>query len=71
MQRRQLIILRSGGGVVDGGELSEDLFELGVVGVELKGGFAGAESGEIEIESVAADPLGCGEGPFGGAGHEV
>ena len=71
MQRRQLIILRSGGGVVDRGELSEDLFELGVVGVGLQGGFAGAESGEIEIESVAADPLGCGEGPFGGAGHEV
>ncbi len=57
--------------MVDGGELSEDLFELGVVGVGLQGGFAGAESGEIEIESVAADPLGCGEGPFGGAGHEV
>ena len=71
MQRRQLIILRGGGGVVDGGELSEDLFELGVVGVGLQCGFAGAESGEIEIESVAADPLGFGEGPFGGAGHEV
>ena len=71
MRSGRVFILRSGGGVVDGGELSEDLFELGVVGVGLQGGFAGAESGEIEIESVAADPLGCGEGPFGGAEHEV
>lgn len=62
-------ILRSGGGVVNVGELAEDLFEFSVVGVGLQGGFAGAESGEIE--GVAAGALGCGEGAYGGAGHEV
>ena len=58
-------------GVVDMGELAEDLFQLGVIGIGLQCGLASAESGELEIESVALGALGGGEGPFGGAGHEV
>jgi len=57
---------RSGGEVVNGGELAEYLFELSVVGVGLQDGFAGAESGEIDIKGVSAGALGCGEGAFGG-----
>ena len=53
------------------GELAEDLFQFGVIGIGLQGGLASAESGELEIKGVALGALGCGEGPFGGAGHEV
>ena len=52
MSSGRVFILRSGGGVVNVGELAEDLFEFSVVG-------------------VAAGALGCGEGAYGGAGHEV
>ena len=51
--------------------MAEDLFELSVVGVRLQDGFPGAESGEIDIKGVGAGALGCGEGAFGGGGHEV
>ena len=65
-------MLRSGGvGMVDMGELAEDLFQLGVIGIGLQGRLASAEAGELEIKGVALGALGCGEGPFGGAGHEV
>ena len=65
-------MLRSGGvGVVDMGELAEDLFQFGVIGIGLQGGLASAESCELEIKDVALGALGCGESPFGGAGYEV
>ena len=53
------------------GELAEDLFQFGVIGIGLQGGLASAESGELEIKDVALGALGCGESPFGGAGYEV
>ena len=65
-------MLRSGGvGVVDMGELAEDLFQLGVIGIGLQGGLARAEAGELEIKGVALGALGGGESAFGRAGHEV
>ena len=65
-------MLRSGGvGVVDLGELAEDLFQLGVIGIGLQGGLTSAESGELEIKGVALGALGDGESAFGRAGHEV
>ena len=65
-------MLRSGGvGVVNVGELAEDLFQLGVIGIGLQGGLASAESGELEIKGVALAALGGGEGAFDRAGHEV
>ena len=53
------------------GELAEDLFQLGVIGIGLQGRLAGAEAGELEIKGVALGALGGGEGAFGRAGHEV
>ena len=57
--------------MVDMGELAEDLFQLGVIGIGLQGRLAGAEAGELEIKGVALGALGGGEGAFGRAGHEV
>ena len=65
-------MLRSGGvGMVDMGELAENLFQLGVIGIGLQSRLAGAEAGELEIKGIALGALGGGEGAFGRAGHEV
>ena len=53
------------------GELAEELFQFGVIGIGLQCGLASAESGELEIKGVALGALGDGESAFGRAGHEV
>ena len=57
--------------MVDMGELAENLFQLGVIGIGLQSRLAGPEAVELEIKGIALGALGGGEGAFGRAGHDV